>query len=211
MTDAVIIDMFDETATREDKNSMMSGIMGNAEYDEFEREQILNLLRSLGLNTSNRILDAGAGLGRNIPVLRAVGFDDNQIVAVDFSPQMIGGVRERYPGIETHRLDIADMPVFPDDYFDTTFCMYVLIHVVDDAEVERVINELERVTAGLLIVGQVMDAENKPQHRVCKVREFFEMHGFYKKKKLNHFYKNLYEFPIAHCTARNRVSFAIYE
>jgi hypothetical protein len=89
--------------------------------------------------------------------------------------------------------------------------MYVLIHIVDDGMMGRAIAEMERVTHGTVIIGQVMDPLNKAQHRICKVREFFEIYPYFKKKKLDHFYKNLYEFPISPGSKiMNRISFAIF-
>ena len=205
MSDQIIVDMFNETALRE---KPLSGIMGNEEYDEFERGEILKLLKSLDLNISGKILDAGAGLGRNTHILKEVGFTD--ITAVDFSPEMLSILQKKHPDVKCQQVDLLDMSCFPDDHFDVAFCMYVLIHIVDDNAVEKAIAELERVTAGPLIIGQVMDPENKPCTRICKVREYFEMHPYYKKKNLDHFYKNLYEFPEPGHTAMNRISFAIY-
>jgi ubiquinone/menaquinone biosynthesis C-methylase UbiE len=205
MSDQVIVDLFNETALRE---KPLGGIMGNEEYDAFEREEIKKLLLSLDLETRGKILDAGAGIGRNTPILKELGFTD--ITAADFSHEMLKVLKNNHPDVKTHEVDLLDLSRFSDNYFDITFCMYVFIHITNDDDLAQAISELERVTSGPLIIGQVMDAENKPQHRVCKVREYFEMHPYFKKKQLDHFYKNLYEFPAPDNSAINRISFAIY-
>lgn len=205
MSDQIIVDMFNETALRE---RPLSGIMGNEEYDEFEREQILKFFKD-NITPTGSIFDAGCGLGRNIPVLQAAGFTD--ITAIDFSIEMINKFKERFPEIPISQGDLTDLSAIADNTFENTFCMYVLIHIVDDEMMGRAIAEMERITRGPVIIGQVMDPRNKAQHRICKVREFFEIYPYFKKKKLDHFYENLYEFHIPNNDKIfNRVSFAIF-
>lgn len=206
MADETIINMFDETAMRDDP---LDGIMGNGQYDEFERGKILELLNMLNLNTSGRVLDAGCGIGRNIPVLKAAGFTD--ITCADFSEKMIAKCAELYPDVSVVQADLADLSQFPDNHFEIAFAMYVFIHIVDDAELQKVIAELERVTRGQVIVGQVMDPENKPNHRICRVREVFEIHPMFKKKRMDHYYENWYEFHGRNHDWTNRISFVIYK
>ncbi len=205
MGDQIIIDMFDETALRD---APLDGIMGNGQYNELEQAHLIKLLTETPADRAGAVLDAGCGVGRNVHVLRAAGFDN--ITCADFSEEMLKKCAAANPRVTPVKADLSDLSVFEDDQFEMTFVMYVFIHIVDDKELQKVIAELERVTRGPLIIGQVMDPENKAQHRICRVREFFEMHGFFKKKKLDHFYKSLYEFPDPSNVAVNRISFAIY-
>lgn len=205
MSDQLIIDMFDETAQRE---KPLDGIMGNGQYNDLEQSHLIKLLAGIPADRAGAVLDAGCGIGRNVHVIRKAGFDD--ITCVDFSWEMLQKCAAANPRVKTLRADLADLSAFDDGQFEMAFVMYVFIHIVDDETLKKVIAELERVTRGPLIIGQVMDPENKANHRECRVREFFEMHGFFKKKKLDHFYKNLYEFPDPSNTAVNRISFAIY-
>ncbi len=205
-SDSVIVELFDEVATRE---KPLGGIMGNEKYDKYERDQIFKLFQSLDVDVHGKILDAGAGIGRNITVLKKLGFKN--ITAVDFSGNMLEKLHAAHPDVKYYESDLANLNQFKDNEFDVTLCFYVMIHIVDDVTLSKVVSELERITKGLLIIGQVMDAENKPNHRVCRVREYFELHPFFKKKKLEHFYKNLYEFPAPDGSAMNKVSFAIFK
>lgn len=207
-TDETVRDMFNETAARENADSRIDGIMGNGEYDEFERGKILELLRSLNLDTSGRVLDAGCGIGRNVSVLKDVGF--TKITGADFSTEMLKCAKESHPDVEFVEADLGDLSVFPDNHFEAAFIMYVFIHIVEDEHLQRVISELERVTRGPVIVGQVMDPENKTQSRVHKVREVFEMHGFWKQKQMDHYFENYYEFHGRNHDWTNRVSFVVY-
>lgn len=195
----------DSIASPPKPERILDGIMGNADYDEYERGEILKLLKSLKIETSGKILDAGAGIGRNIPTLKEAGFVD--IEAVDFAPAMVGKFKERFPDIRCEIADLTNLGMYPDDYFETTFCMYVIIHITDDTMLEKAISEMERVTKGSLIVGAVFDPQNKPNHQSCHVREYFEIHPIFSKKKLDHWYENLYEIPFD--GAVNRVSFAV--
>ena len=204
--DQKIVEMFDETALRDEP---LDGIMGNGEYDEFERGRILDLLKMLDLDTQLPVLDAGCGIGRNVSVLKERGF--TEIVSLDFSEEMLNKARLTHTDCEFCMADLADLSRYPDNHFETTFCMYVFIHIVDDAELEKVISELERVTRGNVIIGQVMDPENKASHRTCKVREVFEMHHMWKSKLMDHYFENWYEFHGRNHDWTNRVSFVAYK
>jgi len=201
-----VIDLFDDTATWDNP---ICGIMGNADYDDFERDWIFRILKLLGLDPAGRLLDAGTGIGRNIPIIKRLGFTN--ITAVDFSANMVEFFKARYPEIPCCKMDLSDMGEFARDCFDTTFCMYVLLHIVDDENLAAAVSELERVTRGLLIVGQAMDKSYLVNHSTCRVREWVEIDSFFKKKKLKQRIENAYEIPTPDGKKTNKVSFLVYE
>lgn len=184
-------------------------VMGNSEYDEFEREKILEMLQWLDLDISGKMLDAGCGVGRNIPVLRARGFTD--IEAADFSANMVDEFQKNYPDIPVMKTDLSNMPHIEDGRYEASFVMYVFIHITDDLVLSKAVAELERVTRGPVVIGQVMDPENKPDHEFCKGREIFELIPFFKKKKLDHFYKDYYLFCGKQNDWINKISFAVFK
>lgn len=213
-SDQFIADMFCGTLKQE---RPMDGIMGNGDYDEFERGEIEKLMAKLKTDDLNKILDAGTGIGRNIEILKRVGYAD--ISACDFCPDMVEAFKNRYPEIPCIEADLTDLSEYPDNSFDVVFIMYVFIHIVDDDNLQKAIAEIERITRpdGLVVFGQVMDAENKIRTRQCVVREIFEIMPMFKEKKLEHFYKNLYELhsSIGDKSVEggwtNKVSFAVFK
>ena len=203
--------MFNDEAAgeRPEGIDLLDVIMGNSEYDEFERGEILKLLKNTDIDTSGKTLDAGCGIGRNISVLRDAGFTD--IEAVDFSPVMIGEFKKNHPDVPVMYADLSRLTEIENDRYTTAFVVYVFIHITDDATLQKAICELERVTTGQIIIGQVMDPENKPNHDSCKGREMFELIPMFKKKKLHHFYKDVYQFEGKHHDWTNKISFAVFK
>lgn len=69
------------------------------------------------LGPNSRVIDGGCGTGALIPLLQAQGVQD--ILAVDLSPAMLMGLRDRFPppgqlgnipGVRTWEGDVADLP-----------------------------------------------------------------------------------------------------
>jgi SAM-dependent methyltransferase len=62
------------------------------------------------------ILDVGVGGGRTTPYLSAKA---SRYVGVDYSEEMVGNCRKKFPGLEFLVSDAADLSAFPDFSFDT--------------------------------------------------------------------------------------------
>ena len=70
------------------------------------------------------VLEAGCGNGTWVRFLHARGFAAE---GLDFCSNVIGRLRERFPGITWHEGDILHMP-FPENTFDTILCWGVVEH-----------------------------------------------------------------------------------
>ena len=97
-----------------------------------------------------RVLDAGCGAGRMMPVRDALGCD---VAGVDLSPQMIRRARLDHPSFRSQVASLAHLP-FDDEAFDGTFYWYSAIHS-PDTDIPRILAEAKRVTRrdGLILVA----------------------------------------------------------
>ena len=196
-----IAKMFDTTA----KTGCLDGIMGNEHCNQYEIEKIKEILESIDTKKKDRLLDAGVGVGRLIPLCKELGF--KEIIGVDFSDEMIA----RCPkDIKTYKADLSDLFIFKDNSFDVTVLIYTLIHIVDDNLLQKAIREVERVTRNEIIIGQVFEPERVGLHGGwCKVREVYDIIKMFKKKKVEHFYKNYYEIKATDGSWINKISFLV--
>jgi SAM-dependent methyltransferase len=97
-----------------------------------------------------RVLDAGCGGGRMMPVLAGLGC---RVEGVDVSPQMIRRARQDHASFPSQVASIADLP-FPDASIDGVFSWYSTIHS-PDPDLPRILGEARRVLrpGGLLLLA----------------------------------------------------------
>ena len=97
-----------------------------------------------------RVLDAGCGAGRMMPVLACHGC---RVEGVDLSPEMVRRSRRDHAAYPAQVASIADLP-FPDGSFDGVFSWYSTIHSPDE-DLASILREARRVLrpAGLLLVA----------------------------------------------------------
>jgi len=89
------------------------------------------------------IMELGCGSGRNLSILKELGFTD--LRGVDFSVTQVEFCRER--GFDVRLMNIAELD-FPDRSFDLVFTNSVLLHVPPD-RITRVLHEAIRVSRNL--------------------------------------------------------------
>ncbi len=97
-----------------------------------------------------RVLDAGCGAGRMLPILAALRC---RVEGVDLSPRMIRRSRGDHSSFPTQVASIAELP-FPDSSFDGVFSWYSTIHS-PDTDLPRIMGEACRVLrpGGFLLVA----------------------------------------------------------
>lgn len=97
-----------------------------------------------------RVVDAGCGAGRMLPVLSEMGCS---VEGFDVSPEMVRRAQQDHPEFTTQ---VGSMTAFPlaTDSVDGVFCWYSTIHAPDRAVVEA-FREARRVltSGGLLLVA----------------------------------------------------------
>ncbi|MBI3298633.1 MAG: class I SAM-dependent methyltransferase [Elusimicrobia bacterium] len=76
------------------------------------------------LPRGSRVLEGGAGLGRNVVALSAAGFD---AVGVDFAPETVARAKTARPGLQMVVGDVRGLP-FPDASFDGYWSVGVIEH-----------------------------------------------------------------------------------
>lgn len=87
-----------------------------------------------------RVLDAGCGTGRMLPLLAAGGCEAS---GIDLSPGMIERARRDHPTFDVRVGSLAALP-YPDAAFDGLFYWYSTIHT-PDADLPAVLSEARRV------------------------------------------------------------------
>ena len=92
------------------------------------------------LTGERRVLDAGCGAGRMMPLLAGHGCS---VEGVDLSPQMVRRSLRDHPEHPAQVASIADLP-FADASFDGVFCWYSTIHS-PDPDLADILRELRRV------------------------------------------------------------------
>lgn len=94
-----------------------------AEDDPEMRKACRNLF--VNALSGKRILELGCGPGVDSAFLQLVGLD---VVASDFSDEFLAVVRERYPHIATHRMDMT-APDLPSGSFDGLYAFASFLHL----------------------------------------------------------------------------------
>jgi SAM-dependent methyltransferase len=88
------------------------------------------------------ILDIGVGGGRTTPLLRAISSD---YMAIDFSAEMVGICRLKYPDVRATFGDARDLSAFADDSFGLVVFSWNGIDAVDHADRQAILTEVRRV------------------------------------------------------------------
>lgn len=119
---------------------------------DYRRADEIRLVDKYFTKRPARLLVAGVGGGRTLPMLLERGFD---ITAVDISTQMVGATREKYGNdVSVREMDIQ-RTTFQDAEFDYVFLPFHTICYVDD--VEATMRELRRIVkpGGIVIVNAI--------------------------------------------------------
>ncbi|MEU9112737.1 class I SAM-dependent methyltransferase [Streptomyces sp. NPDC048483] len=90
---------------------------------------------ALGLQEGDRVLDAGCGTGRALPVLRAAVGPRGTVVAMDLTPEMLREAvragRDRYAALLL--ADVTRLPL-PDASLDAVFAAGLISHLAHSAD-----------------------------------------------------------------------------
>ncbi|HEU4812088.1 MAG TPA: methyltransferase domain-containing protein [Nocardioides sp.] len=102
------------------------------------------------LSGEKRVLDAGCGAGRLLPVLAELRCS---VEGVDLSPGMISRAQQDHPSFATRVASLTHLP-HPDGAFDGYFSWYSTIHSPDE-DLPRIFGEAARVlrTGGVILVA----------------------------------------------------------
>ena len=94
------------------------------------------LLKAIDLQSGHRLLDLASGAGEPALTAMKIAGPDGQVVATDFVPAMLSGIRDRMT--DTHlQLAAADMQSLPfqDGSFDRISCRFGIMFVPDVGQV----------------------------------------------------------------------------
>jgi SAM-dependent methyltransferase len=132
------------------------------EYQEYIRQES-ELIRSK-VKGKNRVLDAGVGIGRLVPVIAP---EVIELVGVDKAELMLRHAEaavKTFPNTRLIRGELEHLShLFPPDYFDSAICAWNTLGNVD--EEVRVLREMKLVTKGdiscsVFLKGTLSSREN---------------------------------------------------
>jgi ubiquinone/menaquinone biosynthesis C-methylase UbiE len=98
-------------------------------------------LRSHG-KKQGKLLDLGAGKGRNALQLKKNGFS---LSCLDMVEANIQAIREKAPDIDARCHDLAKPFPYPDNNFDYAIDIFCFKHIIDAKAIQNYLSELKRV------------------------------------------------------------------
>ncbi len=125
---------------------------------------------------NKKVLDAGAGTGRN--TLRLYSYGIKEIVALDISQNMLDKLKLKNPRVDTVKGDIRDIP-FADGMFDIVIINMVLVHLYDPIEA---IDEVYRVLRDKGELYITLLHQKKPV-TLCDGKERYKIESYYHSSK----------------------------
>lgn len=133
--------------------------LGEAVTDE-TRRTLARLLKRAGQELPDgvgSVIEIGCGIGRLTPTLAAAA---GRVAALDMTPGMLKSARAACAGLDNvtlHRLRAQDLTLDEVDRLvgrpaDVTVCVWVLMHLLDDAELAALFRTLSLGTRQLLLI-----------------------------------------------------------
>lgn len=118
----------------------------------------IDLLKQNSSKKPKRILEFGAGIGRNIPFLKSA-YPESEIYAYDVSWKSLDYLSEKYPYVKV----IRDFCGFK-DFFDLVFCSVVYHHI----PVSQRLQATKDIYASLEKGGELFVFEHNPLNPVTR-------------------------------------------
>ena len=114
-------------------------------FEELERRSLAQFMQAVAPKSTDVVLDAGCGSGRNISLLSPLV---KEIVGIDFSEQMLDRAKEKVASeklsnVTLHQGTVTQL-TFPNNSFDKVICASVLQYL-DDKDCAASISEMLRV------------------------------------------------------------------
>ena len=166
------------TSFTEKKFSDRQWLLAKWEVSEgivWPREKIDVMIKTiadgLDLSCDHSLVDLGCGGGWIMDFLsRRV----KSVVGLDFSWGMLQNAAALIPREKLVQGAIGKLP-FQDHSFDRALCYFVLINILDDADIECFLLDMFRVlkSEGRLLLGQMPDREGSKDYDIAKA-EYFE-------------------------------------
>lgn len=145
--------------TKRDFFSHLSASWEDRHQEPEELERLRFFSRHFRLQAGERVLDAGCGCGRLVPVIGEAIGADGRLVELDFAPGMLETGRGK-PHADNVVFVLGDVHCLrlPDDEFDKVIALALLPHI-DDKVIA--LKEFRRVLrpGGLLVIAHQMGRE----------------------------------------------------
>jgi ubiquinone/menaquinone biosynthesis C-methylase UbiE len=136
----------------------------------FQSKELINFLSqlvpTLNLKRSQKVLDVGTGTGILIPfLLKAIG-STGHVTAIDYAEKMIKICSSKYGHLSNVHLEVQNIEQldFPSESFDAVTCFGLFPHLENKQEALRQINHVLKPRGKLIIVHALSSAEIKAHH-----------------------------------------------
>jgi ubiquinone/menaquinone biosynthesis C-methylase UbiE len=136
----------------------------------FQSKELTNFLSqlvpTLNLKRSQKVLDVGTGTGILIPfLLKAIG-PTGHVTAIDYAEKMIKICSSKYGHLSNVHLEVQNIEQldFPSESFDAVTCFGLFPHLENKQEALRQINHVLKPRGKLIIVHALSSAEIKAHH-----------------------------------------------
>ncbi|MFW5842890.1 MAG: class I SAM-dependent methyltransferase, partial [Spirochaetota bacterium] len=162
------IDHLESTVAEETLRYYSGHIEELAESAVVERPVYIDVLTGL-LQDGARVLDVGAGIGRDVNLLGEEGFD---VLGVDPNPELLtrGGRRFAIPDGRLRQSSLPDLPGVTGRY-DAVLCSLVLQHLPDTAFLDALYTLKQRLAqGGLLLLTVPMDMPADAENVIYRIR-----------------------------------------
>lgn len=125
---------------------------------------------------TGKVLELGAGLGRDSAFFASRGYD---VTATDFETDTLKGL---YPTMDVQTVDMSKPLPFADMTFDVVYA-HLAIHYFDDVTTRRLTDEMWRILLPGGIVAVLVNSTADPECGQGRQIEenFFEIDGIYKR------------------------------
>lgn len=125
---------------------------------------------------NGKVLELGAGLGRDSAFFASRGYD---VTATDFETDTLKGL---YPTMDVQTVDMSKPLPFADMAFDVVYA-HLAIHYFDDVTTRRLTDEMWRILRPGGIVAVLVNSTADPECGQGRQIEenFFEIDGIYKR------------------------------
>ncbi len=197
-----------------DPTTKLDGLMGSGMFNSYEIEKIDQFFKRVGLIHNRKFIDCGVGVGRLTPVV--LKSKPKSYTGMDFSSSMVKEFKKNFPDISCYQQDIANMPQLKDKFFDTSFVIYVLIHITDSEELKKAAEELKRITRQYIIIGHdttiPIEFQEKIAKNICRFVPREELEKLFQPWKIKYYFPNYYKLYSPYDNdLDSKISFIVFE
>lgn len=152
------------------KGEMEGGIDDLYVYNGWEKSNAdvettaRRIIRELDIKPGDRVLEVGCGAGALAQYMEC------DYVGIDFSRTLLKKHLEFFQNSVLHA-EANDIP-FKDNWFDKAYCWGVFQYFESEEYAAQAVREIERVTRGGILIGELPVVSHDPKHLLFRKEQF---------------------------------------